>query len=121
MYVSEILVDRLFQSALRQPSYQPVSRFPAVERDFSFLFDAGVLFERIRQTIDSLRIPELQEFKPVEIFHGGTGTNLPAGKYAMLLRARFQAPDRTLRDDEVAAWAQQIIQSLEAIGGKLRG
>jgi phenylalanyl-tRNA synthetase beta chain len=121
VYVAEILVDRLFQSALRQPSYQPVSRFPAVERDFSFLFDAGVLFERIRQTIDSLRIPELQEFKPVEIFHGGTGTNLPAGKYAMLLRARFQAPDRTLRDDEVAAWAQQIIQSLEAIGGKLRG
>ncbi|MGA2992597.1 MAG: phenylalanine--tRNA ligase subunit beta [Candidatus Korobacteraceae bacterium] len=121
VYVAEILVDRLFQSALRQPSYQPVSRFPAVERDFSFLFDAGVLFERIRQTIDSLRIPELQEFKPVEIFHGGKGTNLPAGKYAMLLRARFQAPDRTLRDDEVAAWAQQIIQSLEAIGGKLRG
>ena len=49
VYVAEILIDRLFQNALREPSYQPVSRFPAVERDFSFLFDAGVLFERIRQ------------------------------------------------------------------------
>jgi phenylalanyl-tRNA synthetase beta chain len=121
VYVAEVLVDRLFQSPLRQPSYQPVSRFPAVERDFSFLFDSGVLFERIRQNVESLQILELLEFKPVEIFHGGArGTSLPAGKYAILLRARFQASDRTLRDDEVAAWTQQIIHSLEAVGGTLR-
>ncbi len=121
VYVAEVLVDRLFQGPLRQPSYQPVSRFPAVERDFSFLFASGVLFERIRQNVESLQIPELREFKPVEIFHGGAkGTSLQAGKYAILLRARFQASDRTLRDDEVAAWAQQIIHSLQAIGGTLR-
>ncbi len=41
VYVAEILVERLFQRELRQPNYRPVPRFPAVDRDFSFLFDAG--------------------------------------------------------------------------------
>jgi phenylalanyl-tRNA synthetase beta subunit len=39
----------------------------------------------------------------------------------MLLRVRFQSAERTLRDDEVAGWAQQIVRSLEALGGQLRG
>ncbi len=121
VYVAEILIDRLFQNGLQEPSYEPVSRFPAVERDFSFLFDSGVLFERIRQSVEALRIAELKDFRPVEIFRGGSkAASLPAGKYSILLRARFQASDRTLRDDEVAAWAQQIIKALEAVGGTLR-
>ena len=121
VYIAEILIERLFQNGLREPSYEAVSRFPAVERDFSFLFDAGVLFERLRQSVEGLRIAELKDFRPVEIFRGGTkAANLPAGKYSILLRARFQASDRTLRDDEVAAWAQQIVKSLEAVGGTLR-
>ncbi len=126
VYVAEILVERLFQRQLRQPSYCPVPRFPAAERDFSLLFAEGVLFERIQQAVESLGIPELRELRPVEILRGGQGapagsTNLPAGKYALLLRARFQSAERTLRDDEVAGWAQQIVRSLEALGGQLRG
>jgi phenylalanyl-tRNA synthetase beta chain len=123
VYVAEILLDRLFHAALRESSYRPVSRFPAVERDFSFHFDSGVLFEQIQRSVESLGITELKEFRPVEILRGGAerkSASLPAGSYAMLLRARFQADDRTLRDDEVAAWAQQIIRSLEAAGGTLR-
>jgi len=124
VYVAEMLVDRLFQRELRQPNYRPVPRYPIVERDFSLLFDAGVLFERIRQAVEALGIAELRELSPVEILRSGqaaSGTNVPAGKYAMLLRARFQSGERTLRDDEVAGWAQQIIGSLEALGGQLRG
>ena len=124
VYVAEILVDRLFQRGLRQPNYRPVPRFPAVERDFSLLFDTGVVFERIQQAVDALQIPELRELKAAEILRGGqaeSGANLPSGKYAMLLRVRFQSAGRTLRDDEVAGWAQQIVRSLEALGGQLRG
>jgi phenylalanyl-tRNA synthetase beta chain len=122
VYVAEILVERLFQRELRQPNYRPVPRFPAVDRDFSFLFDAGVAFERIQHAVDAAGIPELREFRPVEILRGDqSGTSLPPNKYAILLRARFQSAERTLRDDEVASWAQQIVRSLEALGGKLRG
>jgi len=118
IYVAEINLDRLFALPLRTPRYQPLSRFPAVDRDFSFLFSDNVSYERIESAVRSLNIAEMQSFQPVEMFRGGA---VPQGKYSMLLRAQFQSADRTLRDDEVARWSTQIIQALEAIGGTLRG
>jgi phenylalanyl-tRNA synthetase beta chain len=59
----------------------------------------------------------LRSFVPVEIFRGG---NVPAGKYSLLLRARLQSAERTLREDEVAQWSAQIIKALESLGGKQR-
>jgi len=88
-----------------------------VDRDFSFLFDDSVKFEQMRSAVIELNIAELQKFEPVETFRGGS---IPAGKYSMLLRAGFQSTERTLRDDEVAAWSAQIIKALEELGGTLR-
>lgn len=117
IYLAEIYLDRLFQLSLRVARYQPSSRYPAVDRDFSFLFDDSVTFARIQSAVQALNLSDLQSFKPVEIFRGGA---VPAGKYSVLLRARFQSVERTLRDDEVASWSAQIIQALEGIGGSLR-
>ncbi len=117
VYVAEIYLERLYQHELREIRYQPIPRFPAVERDFSFIFDDAINFERIRSVVDALHLTELRDFKPVEIFRGGT---VPAGKYSVLLRATFQSAERTLRDDEVALWSTQIVKALEAIGGSQR-
>jgi len=76
-----------------------------------------VTFAQIHSSVQTLKISELQSFKPVEIFRGGA---VPPGKYSVLLRAEFQSPERTLRDDEVANWSTQIIKALEAIGGMQR-
>ena len=43
-----------------------------------------------------------------------------AGKYSILMRARLQSSERTLRDDEVAQWTAQITKALEALGGVQR-
>jgi phenylalanyl-tRNA synthetase beta chain len=122
IFVAEIFLDRLYQKALRQIRYQPASRFPAVERDFSFLFDSSTSFERIRSAVERLHIRELRDFTPVEIFRGDGKKDgaVPAGKFSMLLRATFQSQERTLRDDEVAIWAGQIIEGLKSLGGVLR-
>ena len=117
IYIAEIDLERLYRHELRKVRYQPVPRFPAVARDFSFIFDDPVTFERIQNAVAALRIPELRALVAVEIFRGG---NIPAGKYSVLLRATFQSAERTLRDDEVALWSQQIIKSLESLGGTLR-
>lgn len=117
IYLAEVYLDRLYALGLRTPRYQPLSRFPAVERDFSFLFSERVSFEQIRNAVAGLQIAEMQSFRPVEIFRGGT---VPAGQYSLLLRAEFQSPERTLRDDEVAQWSAQIINALERLGGTQR-
>ena len=54
------MLDRLYRHPLREPRYQRISKFPAVERDFSFVFDDAVTFERIRSAVEELGISELQ-------------------------------------------------------------
>ena len=97
--------------------YRSLPRYPAVERDFSFIFDDTVTWERIRAAIDALHIPELRSFHPAEIFRGGS---IPSGKYSLLCRTRFQSDERTLREDEVGQRSEQIIQALQSLGGTLR-
>ncbi len=115
--VAELYLDRLFKRGLRAVRYEALPRYPAVERDFSFIFDDAVVFERIEKSVAGLGLSELRSFVPVEIFRGGS---IPAGKYSLLLRAMFQSGERTLRDDEVARWSGQIVKALEGLGGTLR-
>jgi phenylalanyl-tRNA synthetase beta chain len=117
VFVAEVFLDKLYPHSLRQPRYKALPRYPAVERDFSFIFDDQVSFERVQQIVTSLRLPELRIFLPVEIFRGGS---IPADSYSILLRATFQSSERTLQEDEVAQWSAQIIQALQSLGGKLR-
>ncbi|MGA8539314.1 MAG: phenylalanine--tRNA ligase subunit beta [Terriglobales bacterium] len=117
VFVGEIYLDRLYQHDLRQVRYEALPRFPAVGRDFSFVFDDGVEFEKIRQSVMGLGIAELRSFVPVEIFRGD---QVGAGKYSILMRAKLQSSERTLRDDEVALWAGLIAKALEGLGGMQR-
>jgi phenylalanyl-tRNA synthetase beta chain len=117
VYIAELYLERLYRHALRQIARQPLPRYPAVGRDFSFLFPDSVRFERIGRAADDLGLRELRSFVPVEIFRGGS---IQPGNYSMLLRASFQSNERTLREDEVAQWSAKIIKALEALGGTLR-
>jgi phenylalanyl-tRNA synthetase beta chain len=110
-------LDRLYSIPLREPKYERLSRYPSVERDFSLLLDNSVSYERLQHAITALRIPELRSIEPHELFRG---TGVPEGKYSLLLRLKFQAEDRTLRDDEVAGRSKQVIAAVEALGGSLR-
>ena len=117
VFIGEIYLDRLYKHDLRQARYEALPRFPAVERDFSFVFADAVEFEKIRQSVIGLGIGELRGFAPVEVFRG---EKVGAGKYSILMRAKFQSSERTLRDDEVAAWTAGIVKTLEALGGTHR-
>ncbi len=117
VFIAEILPERLYNHALRKPDYKPVPKFPAVERDFSFLFPIATEFEQLAAAIRALGIPAMTAFEPTEIFRG---EGVPAGKYSMLVRARFQSRERTLREEEIAAWSQQIVKALESLGGTIR-
>ena len=126
VYIGEVLLDRLYKHGLREPKYERLSKFPTIERDFSFVFDDAVTFERMHSAIEALGITEMQLFAPREIYreektHLGKTSPDGAPKYSILLHAEFQSKERTLRDDEVAQWSAQIVQTLEKLGGVLRG
>jgi phenylalanyl-tRNA synthetase beta chain len=117
IFLAELYLDRLYRHGLRKVRYEPLAKYPDVERDFSFIFSDSVLFETIRLAAVGLAVPELRDVVAVETFRGGS---IPAGKYSLLLRTVFQSNQRTLRDEEVAAWSEQITNALVALGGTQR-
>ena len=117
VFLAEFDLEALYRIGLRAVKFSPLGKYPAVERDFSFVFEDGVSFEEMRNVVSDLNIAELREFRPVEIFRGG---GIAAGKYSVLLRARFQSAERTLREDEVAQWSGKIVGGLRELGGVQR-
>ena len=117
VFVAELFLDVLYPRGLRAVRYEALPRYPAVGRDFSFVFADRVRFQNIRAAVRSIGVKELADFVPVEIFRGGS---IPAGRYSLLLRATFQSNERTLRDEEAAEWSAQIVKALEGLGGTQR-
>jgi phenylalanyl-tRNA synthetase beta chain len=117
VFLAEIDLEQLYKIGLRPGRFEPLPKYPAVERDFSFVFADEVTFEQIQRAVDNTAIPELRGFRPAEIFRGGS---IPSGKYSVLLRARFQSAERTLREDEIAQWSANIVSALNSLGGQQR-
>jgi phenylalanyl-tRNA synthetase beta chain len=117
VFLAEIDLDRLHAIGLRAVRFAPLGRYPAVERDFSFVFGDDVEFDAMRRALMGLGIPYLREFRPVEIFRGGT---IEPGKYSILLRVRLQSDEGTLRDEQVAGRSSQIVAALQILGGVQR-
>jgi len=117
VFLAEIDLERLYALGLRTLKFTPLGKYPAVERDFSFVFSDEVEFESIRQAVIGLGLDVLRSFTPVEIFRGGS---IVAGKHSVLLRARLQSDEGTLRDDQIAIWSAKIVATLQGLGGVQR-
>jgi phenylalanyl-tRNA synthetase beta subunit len=116
IYLAQLDLASLYELPLKKVTAHDLSRFQAVERDFSFVFPDATQWHTIASAIQALAIPELQSLKPVEIWRNA---KYP-GVYSLLLRTVFQSHDRTLRDEELTQWSAQIIETLTALGGTLR-
>jgi phenylalanyl-tRNA synthetase beta chain len=117
VYLAELRLDQLLQLPLRHVLARELSRYQAVERDFSFTFTDTTQWQSIAAAIHALNLPELQRLEAIEIFRDPRKN---PGHFSILIRVVFQSNDRTLVDTELAAWSTSIITTLEALGGALR-
>jgi len=115
--VGEIYLDRLYKLPLRKPIARELSRYQPVRRDFSLILNTSVPWERIDQAVANLRIPELVDWRVGEVFRDA---RLAAEEYSLLMRATFQAQDRTLRDEELRDFHAQVVNAVGAVGARLR-
>jgi phenylalanyl-tRNA synthetase beta chain len=117
VFLAEIDLEQVRARGLRTVKFVPLGKYPAVERDFSFVFADEVEFAAMRDAVMGLRLQALREFRPREIFRGGS---IGAGKYSILLRARLQSDEATLRDEQIAEWSGKIVAALTGLGGVQR-
>jgi phenylalanyl-tRNA synthetase beta chain len=98
--------------------YQPIPRFPAVERDFSLLLSDGAHFSDLVKGISSLNIPEIASIEAADLFRG---KNIPAGKYSLLVKIALQPRSATLTDAQIGEITARIVSTLEKeLGVQLR-
>jgi phenylalanyl-tRNA synthetase beta chain len=121
IFLAEIRLDPLYAaiSATKEARrYEPLPRFPAVERDFSLLLADGASFSDAVKTIRSLNIGEVASIDAADLFRG---KNVPAGKYSLLVRVTFQSREATLTDAQISDLSAKIISALEKnLGAQLR-
>jgi phenylalanyl-tRNA synthetase beta chain len=118
--VAEVTAQPLFASPLREPVARDLSRYQAVERDFSFVFPDSVRWEAIAAATSGLRVIELRNVRPAEIFRDAKGKAVPAGSYSLLLRVVFRSSERTLTEEELTGGSEKIVAALKALGGTQR-
>jgi phenylalanyl-tRNA synthetase beta chain len=117
VYLAQLDLARLYELPLKQVTAHDLSRYQAVDRDFSFIFPDAVQWQAVAGAIHALAIPELQTLKPVEVWRN---EKKYPGVYSLLTRAVFQSSERTLRDEELTAWSSAIIETLTSLGGTIR-
>jgi phenylalanyl-tRNA synthetase beta chain len=116
--VGELYLDRLYKLPLHKPAVRDISRFQPVRRDFSLVLDKTIAWESIDRALAGLDIQELVDWRAREVFHDA---KLGAGDYSLLLGTTFQAPDRTLREDELKSFQTQVVEAVGKAGARLRG
>jgi len=117
IWVAEIDFERLLDFPLRSRKYQPISKYPAVERDFSLVLPDELPYAHLSSAIVGLALEEIRGYYPVDRFRGGT---IPPQHYSLLLRVTFQSQARTLTSEEVAGLSQRLLTVLQGLGAQLR-
>ena len=92
----ELDLDELAELAPDEARYAEVSAFPPVRQDLAFVVDEDVLAGDL-VAVAREAAPELVEARVFDVYRGG---QIPEGRKSVALRVAFQAPDRTLDEDE---------------------
>lgn len=121
VYLAEVALGPLYcmyYGVKNNRRYEPLPRFPSVERDFSLFLADGVTFVEVTKTIESLGIPEIASVEAADLFRG---KNVPAGKYSLLVRVTFQSRESTFTDAQINDFSSRIVTALEkTLGASLR-
>jgi phenylalanyl-tRNA synthetase beta chain len=121
VFVAELKLEPLVtgvEAANAARRFKPLPRFPAVERDFSLVLADGVTFAQVVATIRSLQIAELESIEAADLFRGG---QVPAGKFSLMIRVKFQSADATFTDAQLSDFSARIVAALQQkLGAALR-
>ena len=121
IFLAELRLEpvlKTVEAAEASRRFEPLPRFPAVERDFSLVLGDGVAFAQVAEVIRALEIPEVRQIEAADLFRGG---QVPAGKFSLMIRVTLQRAEGTLTDAQIADICSRIVAELERrLGATLR-
>jgi phenylalanyl-tRNA synthetase beta chain len=91
-------------------TYQPISRFPWVERDLAMVLGKELTFAQIEETVTNLQLAQLKSLHLFDIFES---EKLGKDKKSMALRFVFNDESKTMTDEETEGLMRKITHALE--------
>lgn len=102
----------------REASFTHIPKFPAVYRDIAILVDDHIAADMVLKAIKGVD-PLIADVSLFDLYHG---EHIPEGKKSLAYSIRYQAQDRTLREEEVNLLHEKVLSVIkENVGGVLRG
>jgi len=110
VFVAELDLTALLETAERPVLYSPLPRFPSIVRDVSLLVDRTV---SVADLMGAVRNLETHYFAGVTFVGTYEGEGIADAKRSVTLRFEYRADDRTLRDEDVDQAHWPLVQSLQ--------
>ncbi len=109
VFVAEVDLQTLFQSAEQPVFYKPLSKFPSKWIDVSMLVKRTTDFAEIVQTVESLDFKICEDIKFVDVYEG---KGVADDERSITIRFLYRSLERTLTEAEVDETHQQILSIL---------
>lgn len=104
--------------AAKIPRYEPISRFPAIRRDLTFIIDVEI---PVAQVLEFTRKTAGAWLVDLELFGDYRGEGIDSGRKSLSLSLILQDSSRTLKEVEVETVITRVIKALtEEFGAELR-
>ncbi|MFT5068245.1 MAG: phenylalanyl-tRNA synthetase beta chain, partial [Candidatus Paceibacteria bacterium] len=117
VFMFEIDLESISMGLL--PSYETLSKFPEMRRDLAIVLDQQVSVAKVTDYIQSSAGAWLNAVRLFDVYQG---QGIENGQKSLALGLTWQHPERTLTDDEVNQWVEQVIKHLaQHAGASLRG
>ena len=116
VYLFEFNIKRILKQ--KKTHYKRISKFPSVKRDVSIVIDEKILLEDVLRCARNAGTDLLTN---LELFDVYQGEGIEKGKKSLALGLTFQATSSTLKDEEVEAIMEKVVDGLNNnFGAKLR-
>ena len=117
-YVAELNLTAVEAGLKPNPSFQEITKFPAVSRDMALLLPAETSHKEVVAAIESAGVKRLTSIKLFDVY---AGANIEAGKKSMAYSLTFQNPEASLTDEEVARFMEKISKAMaEQVSAEVR-
>jgi phenylalanyl-tRNA synthetase beta chain len=108
--IAELFLEPLYETLLVEPRYKSLGKFPSVEIDLSFVVDKAVEYSKMVSVVEELGIPDLHGVQLLDLYQG---PKLPTGKVSLSMRLTFANPEKTLTQEEVNLFTEDIFSVLK--------
>ena len=110
VFVAEIDIQSLLERDQEETTYTPLSIYPSISRDVSFLAKRDVTYDHILSEITKNNFELCKKVEFVDVFEG-KGMN--DDERSITVRLLYRTDERTLTEEEVEKVHQLILESLE--------